>query len=223
MKKFIYKSGLFFLPIAVILFPAWIHLTGHREIKSVSEMVDQNQKNGGLIGLAYTDPMHLVKHAVIERRQPKIIALGTSRVLQIREQFFTQPQIFYNCGRSVGKLQDLIGFIDSYPREKPKIMLLGLDQDFFNVENEDLSNPPRSYSQQETAYGSRLTKGTKALFKSLLDGGVETGDALPGSDHYIGRNARLYQEGYRGDGSYCYGRVLRQIEKKGWIRVREND
>lgn len=214
MKKFIYKSELFFLPIAVILFPAWIHLTGHREIKSVSEMVDQNQKNGGLIGLAYTDPMHLVKHAVIERRQPKIIALGTSRVLPIRERFFTQPQLFYNCGRSVGKLQDLIGFINSYPGEKPQIMLLGLDQDFFNVEDEDLLRPSRSYSWQDGTYGTRLSKGTKALLKSLRDGEVTTGNTLPVASDYIGRNARLYQEGYRRDGSYCYGRTFRQVGVK---------
>jgi hypothetical protein len=208
MKKFLYKSGLFFLPIAVILFPAWIHLTGHREIKSVSEMVDQNQKNGGLIGLAYTDPMHLVKHAVIERRQPKIIALGTSRVLQFRALVFEESAAFYNCGRSVRRVQDLKSFLTAYPGDKPTMIILGLDQDFFGVEDEDLEREPRSYKLHKTTYASRVVKGTKAFFNSLQEGKVKLGQVSPDASSYIGRNARLYSEGYRRDGSYIYGERL---------------
>jgi len=214
MQKFIYKCGLFFLPVALVFCPAWFHLERHREVESVIAMTKMSQANKILIGLAYTDPMHLVKHEVLKTRQPQIIALGTSRVMQIRASFFNQHQKFYNCGRSVGKIQDLNAFMYSYPGTKPEMIVLGLDQDFFNVDAEDLSSLSRTYSYEDSAYGTRLTKGTKALFKAFLDGAVKTGTVLTEATEYIGRNARLYQEGYREDGSYCYGRVLRQAGKK---------
>ena len=39
-----------------------------------------------------------------------------------------------------------------------------------------------------------------------------TGTNLPGTTNFIGRNARLENEGYRADGSYIYGRLLRNAE-----------
>ena len=173
----------------------------------------KNQNDGALIGLAYTDPMHLVKYKVLEKRQPTVIALGSSRVLSFRSFVFNDPSLFYNCGRSVGKVQDMRSFLSSYPGQKPKIILLGLGSViFFGIEDGDLDRPPRSYLSKETTYGERLIKGTKALFDAVKEGEVEGGATLTEASSYIGRNARLYSEGYRPDGSYIYGRRLRAIE-----------
>lgn len=90
-------------------------------------------RNAELISLAYSDPMHLVKQEVLKNRQPSIIALGTSRVLQIQKFIFDEPADFYNCGRSVRRVQDLKSFLSSYPGKKPTMIILGLDQDFFGL------------------------------------------------------------------------------------------
>ena len=201
MKRFLIKCGLFSIPLWVIFTPAVIHLETHRELESTAVMVSQNQHDGALIGLGYTDPMHLVKHAVLQNRQPEVIALGTSRVLQFREFCFSKPESFYNCGRSVGKVQDLEAFLSSYPGEKPKVIILGLDQDMFSVDDEDMLKDPRAYQFKETSYGTRLTKGTKAFWEAWLNDGIVTGTTIPGTTNFIGRNARLENEGYRADGS----------------------
>ena len=214
MKRFLIKCGLFSIPLWIIFTPAAIHLATHRELESIKVMASQNQHDGALIGLGYTDPMHLVKHAVLQNRQPEVIALGTSRVLQFREFCFSKPESFYNCGRSVGKVQDLEAFLSSYPGEKPKVIILGLDQDMFSVDDEDMLKDPRAYQFKETSYGTRLTKGTKAFWEAWLNDGIVTGTTIPGTTNFIGRNARLENEGYRADGSYCYGRVIRQSNQQ---------
>jgi len=214
MKRFLIKCGLFSIPLWVIFTPAVIHLETYRELESTEVMASQNQHNGALIGLAYTDPMHLVKHAVLKNRQPEVIALGTSRVLQFRDFCFSKPGSFYNCGRAIGKIQDLEAFLSSYPGEKPKVIILGLDQDMFSVDDDDLLKEPRTYQSKDTTYGTRLTKGTKAFWEAWSDGDLVTGTNLPGTTNYIGKNARLENEGYRADGSYCYGRVLRQGDQQ---------
>jgi len=214
MKRFLIKCGLFSIPLWVIFTPAVIHLETHRELESTEVMASQSQHNGALIGLGYTDPMHLVKHAVLQNRQPEVIALGTSRVLQFRDFCFSKPESFYNCGRSVGKVQDLEAFLSSYPGEKPKVIILGLDQDMFSVDDEDLLKKPRTYQSKDSSYGTRLTKGTKAFWEAWSDDEIVTGTTLLGTTNFIGRNARLENEGYRADGSYCYGRVIRQSNQQ---------
>lgn len=213
MKRFCIKFGLFSMPLILIFLPAVYHLESCRELDSISEMAYNNQSNGSLIGLAYTDPMHLVKHEVLGKRQPEIIALGSSRVLSFRGFVYSEPSLFYNCGRSVGKVQDMKSFLSSYPGQKPKIILLGLDQDFFGVEDRDLDRIPRSYLTKESTYGDRLIKGTKALFDAVKEGEIEIGVTLTEASSFMGRNARLHHEGYRQDGSYIYGRKLRDSEK----------
>lgn len=209
MKQFCLKCGWFFLPLMLIFLPTIYHLESYHELESVQAMVERNQNDGGLIGLAYTDPMHLVKQKVLEKRHPEIIALGTSRVLSFRDLYFIKPEAFYNCGRSVGKVQDLAQFLSSYPGKKPRVIILGLDQDFFGVEDGELIAPPRSYELKGTTYGTRLIKGTKAFFDAFKKAEVETGEVPSEASSFIGRNAWLYSEGYRRDGSYCYGRRLR--------------
>jgi hypothetical protein len=152
--------------------------------------------------------MHHVKQVILEERQPEVIALGTSRVLAFRDYFFNEPSRFYNCGRSVGKVQDLGSFLNGYPGRKPRIIILGLDQDFFSVDDNDLDKIPRDYVWQLTTYSTRLIKGTKGLIDAIKDSKWDSGKLIPEAESHIGRNARLYFEGYRRDGSYLYGRRL---------------
>ena len=210
MRRFLMRFTLFCLPVAVLFLPVIGHLERNRELDSVATMAEGSKADGSLIGLAYTDPMHLVKHTVIRQAQPEVIALGSSRVLSFRSFYFDEPEGFYNCGRSVGKVRDFREFLESYPGKKPRLILLGLDQDLLGGDADDADSPPRSYEAPDAGYGSRLAKGTKAFYDTLKDDGVESGEALPGTESFFGRNARIANEGYRPDGSYLYGRTLRR-------------
>ena len=65
------------------------------EVADVETIVDAQQRHGGLynglsVGLAE------YKYEGYRQRRPEIVAIGTSRAMQIRDYFFTQP--FYNLG-----------------------------------------------------------------------------------------------------------------------------
>lgn len=206
MKRFYLKCGVFLLPLALVFLPIIYHLERFRELESI-EVMAGGGRNAELISLAYSDPMHLVKQEVLKNRQPSIIALGTSRVLQIQKFIFDEPADFYNCGRSVRRVQDLKSFLSSYPGKKPTMIILGLDQDFFGVGDEDMEREPRSYTSYETTYSSRAVKASKSFFSLLQEGQLELGEGS-GDASRIGLNARLYSDGYRRDGSYLYGKRL---------------
>jgi len=86
-----------------------------------------------------------------------------------------------------------------------------LDQITFNVDDDELSEKVRAYTYKDTSYGTRLTKATKVLIETVKDGDLETGSPLSNTADFIGRNARLHHDGYRSDGSYCYGRRIRDL------------
>lgn len=212
MKKFIIRFCSFSLPFAAVGIFCVGYLTYHRELDSYDAMAQKNQRDGALIGLAHSDPMRYVKQRVITAREPRVIALGTSRVLSFRDFFFKEPSSFYNCGRSVDRIKDLRAFMEAYPTDSPEVVIVGLDQNFFAANWDDLSGDSREYEADITVMG-RFIK----LSKSLLKDATKKRLALAGPNEltkgFIGATARIYHEGYRADGSYCYGKWIGQEQK----------
>ena len=94
MKKFILKTCLFLCPIVILIVVNFSFLRNGGELYSPTKLSIENQSNRALIGLAYSDPVIQFKHKNIQSRKPEIIALGTSRVLQFRDIYFTEPHKF---------------------------------------------------------------------------------------------------------------------------------
>lgn len=209
MKRFLIKSLLFCLPLAAIAIPSFVYLNGHNELESFDSMVERNQEQGSLIGLAYSDPAYLLKQRIIEKRSPRVIALGTSRVLQIRDFFFNEPESYYNCGRCVRRMKDYNAFLESYPAELPELIVLGVDQDLFNSNFDDLTKPQRNYVQRDSAKEGKFMKNSKALIKSFKKGEIDRGEVK--IEDGIGVNARLHYTGFRADGSYRYGSHIGEL------------
>lgn len=206
MKKFLLKVVLFIFPIALICIPAFLHLRGLGELMPLSDTVRENQEKGALVGFAYSDPGYLLKHQVIQRRSPEVIALGTSRALQIRSSYFLNPGSFYNCGRSIARIKDLRSFLNSYSAKSPKVILLSLDQDFFNENYDDFSREPRLFLGRELSTEGKYLKALKGLVKVVRKGEFKNPEAQVSRN--IGGLARWYQSGFRSDGSYCYGQIF---------------
>lgn len=206
MKRFIIKSLLFILPLAAIVLPSYHYLSSHGELESFEAMVEKNQKDGTLIGLSYSDPAYLLKQRVLERRKPNVISLGTSRVLQLRDFFFKEPDRYYNCGRCVRRMKDYNAFLNSYPAELPELIVLGLDQDLFNKNFDDLTHAERNYVQNDLSREGKFFKNSKALIKSFKKGKIDRGEVK--KEDGFGVNARLHHTGFRADGSYRYGNYI---------------
>lgn len=231
MKNFIIRFCLFSLPLAVAVTLCLGYLSSHREFYSHEAMARKNQNDHALIGLAHSDSMRHVKQEVLKSRTPRVIALGTSRVLSFRDFYFGEPQAFYNCGRSVGKIMDLQVFLNSYPAEFPEVIILGLDQDFFMENWDERSKVGRNYELNTSTIG-RFVKLSKALLKDLTKNRLTFDGANDLTKEFVGATARIHHEGYRSDGSYLYGKwiggdeeidnyqfetTLKRIEKKSKV------
>lgn len=225
MKKFLLKLALFIFPIVGICIPALLHMRSLGELVSLDEAVEKNQREGSLVGFAYSDPGKLLKYRVLERRSPELIALGTSRALQIRSYYFVEPEQFYNCGRSVSSVNDLRVFLDSYPTTDPEVIVLSLDQDFFNRHVDDLPQGLASSQEGQLSVGGRYLKSLKALVKVVRKGRYKNPEFKNPAG--VGGLARWYQDGFRTDGSYCYGGIMSAENdyqfKRTLKRVAEND
>lgn len=65
-------------------------------------------------------------------RQPQVLMVGSSRVLQFRAQFFDkQPREFYNAGAPAWTLDEVRRLLDGLTFT-PRVVILGLDQPWFN-------------------------------------------------------------------------------------------
>lgn len=209
MKKFIIKTCLFLSPIIILAVVNFIFLRNGGELYSPTKLSIENQSNGALIGIAYSDPVIQFKYKNIQSRKPEIIALGTSRVLQFRDIYFAEPDKFYNAGRSITKIKDIEPFIKNYPIDQPKIIILGLDQNFFSPQYDSLSNPGFYNFESTSELSERLLNSsrnlTADLFKNKINWEFLT---KKHPQDKIGYTALTHNQGFRVDGSYRYGKLL---------------
>lgn len=80
-------------------------------------------------GLSYP---HL-KTRIYNTIKPSVVAMGSSRVLQFREQFFKKP--FYNLGYTIGSIPDIKNVLTLINRDYvPDVLIFGIDFWWFSKE-----------------------------------------------------------------------------------------
>ncbi len=149
--------------------------------------------------------------AVSERR--KLLALGSSRVLQFREEMFDSS--FYNAGYTITSLTEIIPFLQAIPKEKkPEFLLLGLDHWMFNQAFDSLEKEVSAdkWMRRPSAFSSE-EKIHFLFFSQLLSGKYDFSNlSLGGTDRKkAGLNAHFKYTGFRNDGSMLYGLQIRKL------------
>ena len=145
--------------------------------------------------------------------QPKILVLGSSRVMKLRKEMFGQgANSFYNAGGMIQDLEDLRVFVDSLaPETTPEIVLLGIDLWWFNEHASrrlDNAEDLRSGATYEAAtdWQAHLKAlrsfESKKVFRPAFR-------ALLASNGNVGIQARNSGAGFRPDGSLKDDDVLR--------------
>ncbi len=210
MKSFIRKIFLFFTPLFIFfLFPVWV-LFESGEFISTEKMISLETSNQKvLFGKAYIPLESNFLVQSIERKKPDVIALGNSRVLQIRKEFFRDNVSFFNAGGSILHSGDLEWFV-SQLSVKPKIIFLGLEQSFFHpmwTEKTMISNRLRS---EKMNFEQFLGIGKK-VYIDFVKGKIPVSFLFQNESSFVtvGMNARIHQNGLRSDGSYFYGEIIR--------------
>lgn len=209
MKRFIKNIFLFFLPFLLFfsaLIPFYFAAVDCGEFKDLQEnIVAQRNNQNILIGLGYNEQTTYYKLVNANYYKAEVIALGTSRVMQFKKEFFKSS--FYNCGGAVaGNYTEYINFLKNLTY-KPHVVLLGLDQWVFN----DAWN--RSCKDYKVFIKIEKEKRNKAsmlkeIVKDWRHKKWKFSDLKLYPDN-VGFNGRIKEAGFLADGSYYYGDVYR--------------
>ena len=211
MTKYILKFALFLLPLGLLfVFPLFVYWQG-REFSSVASVIDtQHTATSTLFGLAYDNETRAYKEALVVKKQPEIIALGTSRVMELRGSFFKQPDVFVNAGGAITDVSALAPELKTLYESDPnlKVVILGLDPWMFKPghTSEDAKQQIGFWDKVQTFLGGgwRVPYTDFAQHKFTINELMRTNT----QSQDIGLNALLYKNGFLNDGSYFYGKTI---------------
>jgi len=213
MKLFVKKLFIFLLPLCVIFgFPFYVLLeTG--ELESVDNIVARQSKTSTVrVGFAYTSPLKYYKLRGVQAAKPSVIALGTSRILQIRSEFFKKGVNFYNAGNGIEKIGQFEKFLDRLKLGSgPEIFIISVDQNFLNPNWDKLSDD--NYEKELARNSSSVNIVAKNWDKVFLDffaGKFSLNSLRPVSAtaEVYGLNAIVNSNYFRNDGTYHYGKYI---------------
>jgi hypothetical protein len=208
MFQFIKKLFFFLIPIGLVfIIPTSIFFFG-REYYPVEKVVEVQQANPDVLyGLAYNNVSEAYKKALIEKINPKVIAVGSSRVMQFRKEFFAEPATFVNAGGGISTLGQMEKFLRELPADSNvKFMIFGVEQDAFKS-----ASSAHTYmsGQKEDITSEWLRNDWRLAYMDYFNGKISL-KALFNTykeTHDIGLSALLKKNGFRGDGSYKYGEI----------------
>lgn len=206
---------LFLLPGIGALTLNFVFLRNTGELLTPRQIVERQNGSSGacLYGTAIHDDTDYYKLEGYAFRKPDVAVLGSSRVLQLQEKFFTGS--FYNMGGTMADINQGEHVLRMMlERHKPKLLLLGVDFWWFNdtflpPKYREAPPPPKPRLQPEHLFApfSFLWQGKLTLdrYLALL---LQPQERAAGETCALGINASITQAGYRADGSYDYGRLL---------------
>lgn len=206
----------FWITVALML-PLGINLlfvTNAHEHTTFREIVKIQHAKNAIYGTAINQNTFAYKIELVRHTAPKIIALGSSRVLELREQFFNTS--FVNCGGAMNSLEEGRVFLTELFRyHKPEVVILGLDFWWFS----DLFTQREIFAyHRNTGADLTLDKLIKP-YELLISSKISARDYLAillfknNRNHVtnyvnLGLLAIKRSDGFRKDGSYLYANTI---------------
>lgn len=213
IPRFLLKLALYALPFAVpfVLLCGFMVYTGESmPLRMVAQM--QLSEQPVLYRPRYGNRDLEFKTISANLRQAEILTLGSSRVLQFRAQFFNrQPRQFYNAGAPAWTLDQVQALLAGLTYT-PRIVILGIDQSWFND-----AVVPETFEPQVSDF-QHLFAANRSLMQQIVDGTIGKEDfdigrylarREPGHGGLaLGLRAIRDGHGFRNDGSEQYGDFL---------------
>jgi len=202
--------------IAVYGFPLLVMTAGGEFVSyRQAEWLQRRIPTAVLYGPAYSDPQMQMKCVGVLNRHPGVVALGSSRVMQFRSAAFRPEARFYNAGGAVGRMSDLEVFLDRIPAgQEPRVILLGVDFWFLNGRWLKHTRTPTLEARVDDRLDRlELFKSSwRTVYRDSRAGKIPFGRAIGPHLSHIGLNAVVKGNGFRNDGSYCHGSVIRNAQ-----------
>lgn len=215
MKLFLKKCTKFVLPIFLIcILPLSLLYYTNENFYNIDNVIDEDEKV--LIGYLYNESnyKYLKWKSILKKEKKDIWALGSSRVLQFREELFNKN--FYNAGYTINSTADYLTFLNSIPKEKlPDVLIIGLDQFMFNTDwNKSKKPKEKNYWEKSFSYYPNIEMIWDTytdFFSSIkfINENVKLEETK-----YIGLKAHFNSMGFRKDGSMYYGDVIKRLINK---------
>ncbi len=215
--KLFLKTTIFLIPFAMILaFPFYVmwkagEFTPARQILALHE----DKQRLSMIVPAYSDYWSLLKLQAVRRRKPEVIALGTSRIMQMREHYFHSS--FYNASRAVSDLSHFRVFLNVLSREQlPRVWIITLDPQFFNSKwvwssRQKLFYKPAFWKEAIYSLGNNWVKVYHDYFSNKFNLGML--HPKNESIRKVGLTAIILERGFINDGSFYYLGDIKRTEK----------
>lgn len=172
----------------------------------INEQINSNKEI--LYGPAYSNRVISYKSEMVRRIKPEVLALGNSKILTIRKEFFKTNTIFYNAGSTAASIEAFKMFVES-TGVYPKVIIMTVEPLHFNPS----LKIDKAKVAEDLKYVSPFSEILNAVGKPWL--GVYrdyiqkkfTLKALfaKNSGEKIGLNALINNSGMRNDGSFHYG------------------
>lgn len=210
--KYLLISSLAVVLIFLCIFEFVLSQLG--ETGDYSEIVQLQQKTGVLFGRKYSNLSIEYKIIGIEKNRPEILILGTSRVMPIKQDFIPTKKL-YNAGISASMSRGIDGMnllMNSFKLDcLPSKIYIGLDPWVFNPNYPENNNGkvkkkikgkiPKNLIAFKWKLMERLSSYSVLLNeKKLWISFISKNKAYRG----IGLNAKIFDSGFRVDGSYQY-------------------
>ncbi len=207
-KKFIVMCGVFsvFLWIAALI--NFIFIYRAAEYGKIKDLVQEQLKKNAIYGPAAYGNIYRYKLELARQKRPEIIALGSSRIMTIRQECFNRP--FLNCGVGMLYLNQAKLFLeDLFHFYTPKIIILGVDFWWFNDNFPQPGSFPGDQVDADTNFCYKIQLPVYWCLQNKVSIGKYLDILINGNNknnisHYnnMGISAIMTSDGYRPDGSY---------------------
>ena len=199
IRRFGARLGLFLLLVFAPICFSLVSLYKAGEIRSFSSYIHPLEK-GQLFGLAYSYYDKTYKfHMTEEVKRPQVLALGSSRNMQVKQSVVSPDYTFYNAGGAIQNVREFPLFLNKL-HDSPKLILVNLDQWWFNRAYLDEDQPfsPAVYDEPEQ---DLLKKGRLVcdFYTDLVKGKINLVKIFTSDD--TGLNAICHDNGFTADGT----------------------
>lgn len=199
-------------------------LKSNFENNNYQDLINRQLKNNSIYGTSLNQNTFLYKLELIKSLKPEIIALGSSRVMQFRQEFFNNS--FVNAGGAMNHLNEGYMFLEEmYKYHRPKYIILGLDFWWFNDDYREPNNYPYHLNTGDIMTFSKFIKPYYYLLTNKIETNTLKNLILPTviNNQYtnydnLGFAAIKTSDGFRSDGSYFYSKLIFGIEKSTDIK-----
>lgn len=220
--RFAIRAAIFAAPLVavVILFEWVLWRSGDTWPVSRVHAVQVEHRNAVFMRGYFDQSFHSYKLWPLEHRKPRILALGSSRVMRFRSEMFGDELAdFYNAGgllQNVDDLHQVAKFLAT--GSPPKVVILGTDLWWFNAEVPSIDRVGPALDAGWAGWQTHLA-AMRALFKSPRVVFDDLGRAPVSRDpKAIGLHARETGRGFRWDGSITIGHPI-PATAEGWTFV----